>query len=110
MSTKKVKKYASSLKAKVVLEAIKEEKTIAQIGSEFSINPFNVKAWKKQFFDNIEVVFDRELQVKEYKEALAASQGKTDELYRQIGELTAQLNWAKKKSKQVGLQVEAWNG
>lgn len=109
MSKKKVKKYSAAIKAKVVLAAIKEEKTIAQIGSDFEINPFNVKAWKKQFLENMEVVFDRELQVKAYKDALENEQNKTDELHRQIGELTAQLNWAKKKSRSVGIQYEAWN-
>lgn len=60
MSVKNVKKYSNSTKGKVVLAAIKEEKTMAEIGSEFEIHPCNIKAWKKQFLDNIEVVFDRE--------------------------------------------------
>lgn len=110
MSTKKVKKYSNSLKSKVILAAIKEEKTMAEIGSEFEIHPCNIKAWKKQFLDNIEVVFDREHEVKSYKDALKTEQKKTDELHRQIGELTAQLNWSKKKSREAGLPVEVWNG
>jgi uncharacterized coiled-coil DUF342 family protein len=43
------------------------------------------------------------MQVKAYKEELASTQDKMDELYRQIGELTTQLSWAKKKSKELGL-------
>ena len=46
MSKKQTKRFPNALKAKVALAAIKEEKTLAQIGSEFEINPFNVKAWK----------------------------------------------------------------
>jgi len=100
---KKVKKYSASVKAKVVLAALKENKTIAEIGSEYNIHPCNIKGWKRQFLENAEVVFDRELQVKSYKEELREEREKTDELYRQIGELSTKLNWAKKKSEELGL-------
>jgi transposase-like protein len=106
MSKKQVKKYPASLKAKVALVAVREEKTLAQIGSDFGINPFNVKFWKKQFLENIEVVFDKELQVKAIKTELESERRKIDELHRQIGELTAKLSWAKKKSAEAGLQYE----
>ena len=103
MSKKQTKRFPNALKAKVALAAIKEEKTLAQIGSEFEINPFNVKAWKKQLLDNVEVVFDRENQVRDFKEQLAEERSKTDELHRQIGELSTRLKWAKKKSIEAGL-------
>jgi hypothetical protein len=103
MSKKQVKRFTNAIKAKVALAAIKEDKTLAQIGSEYQINPFNVKAWKKQLLDNIEVVFDRENLVKEYKDQLLHEKSKTDELHRQMGELSAKLNWAKKKSTEAGL-------
>lgn len=102
MSTKKqVKKYSAKEKAKIVLETLREDKTIAQIGSENNVHPRNIQNWRKQFLENIEVVFDREQIVKQYKEALIAEAFRTDELHRQIGELTAQLNWAKKKSREA---------
>ena len=106
MSKKTMQKYNANLKAKVVLTALKEEKTFAQIGSDFGINPLNIKSWKKQFLENIEVVFDRELQVKKIKSELEFERNKSDDLYRQIGELTAKLNWAKKKSAEAGIQYE----
>jgi transposase-like protein len=101
---KKPKKYLLSLKRSVALAAIREEKTIGAIASEYEVPPHNVKFWKKQLLDNLEVVFDSEKQVKKYKEALAAESQKTDELHRQIGSLTSQLNWAKKKSKEIGYE------
>ncbi len=104
MSTKKqVKKYSAKEKSKIVLETLKEDKTIAQIGSENNVHPKNIQNWRKQFLENVEIVFDREQLVKQYKEALIAEASKTDELHRQIGELTAQLNWAKKKSREAEL-------
>jgi len=104
MSIKKqVKKYSAKEKSRIVLETLKEDKTIAQIGSEYNVHPRNIQNWRKQFLENIEVVFDREQLVKQYKEALIAEASKTDELHRQIGELTAQLNWSKKKSREAEL-------
>ncbi len=104
MSTKKVKKYTAAQKGKLALEAIKEEKTLAQIGSENKIHPKNIRYWKKQLLDNIEVVFDKEQLVREYKKSLKESEEEIDELHRQIGELTYQFNWAKKKSERFGIR------
>lgn len=104
MSKKTVKKYSAGIKAKVVLATLREDKTIAQIGSEYGINPFNVKFWKRQFLDNIEVVFDKDLQVKAIKTELETERRKIDELHRQIGELSSKLSWAKKKSAEAGIQ------
>ena len=105
MSTKKgIKKYSAKEKSKIILEVLKDNKTIAQIGSDNNIHPRNIQYWRKQFLENIEVVFDREYIIKEYKEALRNKASETDELHRQIGELTAQLNWAKKKSKEAELR------
>jgi transposase len=100
---KQIKRFTNAFKGKVALAAIREEKTLAQIGSDYEVNPFNVKAWKKQLLDNIEVVFDRENQVRDYKLQLVEERSKTDELHRQIGQLSTQLNWAKKKSTEAGI-------
>jgi len=100
---RRVKKYTATVKAKVILATLKENKTIAEIGSEYNIHPCNVKNWKCQFLDNIEVVFDREVQVKIYKDALREEHHKTDDLYRQIGKLTTQLSWAKKNLRSLDL-------
>lgn len=107
MSIKKqVKKYSAKEKSKIVLETLKEDKTIAEIDSENNIHPRNIQNWRKQFLENIEVVFDREQIVKQYKETLIAEASKTDELHRQIGELTAQLNWAKKNLKKLNSSIK----
>lgn len=95
--TKQTKNYPSTFKAQLVIEALKEEKTIAQIGSENNTPPRNIQLWKKQFIENADVVFDREVAVKKYQEKLHQEQEKIDFLHKQIGELTVELNWMKKK-------------
>ena len=103
MSRKKCEQFSVGFKTKLVLESLKEEKTLAQISSEHGIDPKNLSYWRAQFLDNAEIVFNQKKVVSEYKEALKNEISRTDELHRQIGELTSQLNWAKKKSKEAGL-------
>ncbi|PHJ39941.1 hypothetical protein P378_00025 [Desulforamulus profundi] len=42
------KSYSGEFKAKVVLEILKEEKTISQIASEYGIHPNQLLKWKKR--------------------------------------------------------------
>lgn len=104
MSKKSSKKYSTKIKRAVALAAIKEDKTIGQIGSDHAVPPHNVKFWKKQLLDNLEVVFDRDHQVKQYKDELLKTKAEKDELHRQIGKLTVELNWVKKKSEELGFE------
>jgi len=105
MSKRKVKKYSSSFKARVVLEALKEEKTLSQIGSEYRVDPKNIHNWKKEFLANAELVFDKEKAVSEFKEQIKDKERQIDALYRQNGKLNLLLDWAKKKSQEYGLPV-----
>ena len=56
----KRKSYTPEFKAEIVLEAIKGEKIISQIASEFEIHPTLVSKWKKQFLENSYKVFSSE--------------------------------------------------
>ena len=40
--------YGAAFKAKSALEAVKGEKTVAQIASEFGVHPNQVRKWKDQ--------------------------------------------------------------
>lgn len=87
------KNYNAAFKAKVALEAIKQEKTISQISSEFGVHPNLVGKWKKQMLQELPSLFTgkRKKVTKEAEEL-------QDELYRQIGQLKVELEWLKKKS------------
>ena len=91
--------YTTKLKAQVVLELLREEQTISQLSSKYEIHPNQITRWKKAVLEGIPGLLEdkRRKDVKEAeKEALI------QELYAQIGELTAKLNWLKKKS---GIEV-----
>ena len=103
MSKKKVKRFPAEFKAQVVLEALKGEQTLNQIASNFRVDPRNIQYWKREFLQNMELVFDKEKAVSEYKEQLKDKERQIDDLYRQNGKLNVLLEWAKKKSKEYGL-------
>jgi putative transposase len=104
MSTKKIKRYENSFKARVVLDALRGDKTINEVASEHQIIPYNIKAWKRQFLENMDYVFDKERAVEIYKDRLQEKEELLDELYKQIGKLNTQLEWAKKKSREAGIE------
>ena len=88
--------HSAAFKSKVALEAVKKEKTIAQLSSEFGIHPNQITQWRKQLLDELPDIFSRKRKKKESDaEALEA------ELYRQIGQLKVELDWLKKKSEQL---------
>ena len=90
------KHYTARQKAKIVLEILKEERSIAQIASEYGIHANQLYKWKAQAIEKLPDVFEDErkdvrLQKAEHERAL-------NELYAEIGRLTTQLAWLKKKS------------
>ncbi len=91
------KKHDGAFKARVALEAVKGEKTIAQIASEYSVHGNQIGQWKKRLLDELPSLFS-DRRKREEKE----SESEVDELYRQIGRLKVELDWLKKKSKILG--------
>jgi len=86
----KKKKYPKQFKARVALEALKGEKSIAQISSEFDVHNNMISKWKKQLKDNIAGIFVR----KNEREPDAERQ--IDNLHRQIGKQQVEIDWLKK--------------
>lgn len=89
---KKRRSFSGSFKAKVALEALKEEKTLAELASEYSVHSNQITKWKKHLLNEIPHVFS-----KSTHQDLKAQQTREDELYRQIGQLKVELDWLKKK-------------
>jgi transposase-like protein len=95
--------YSAEFKTSVVLEALREEKTIAEIASEKNVDPKSIKDWKKEFLANSSVIFDRKKEIIPYKDKILEKDKEIEELYKQIGKLTVEVNWAKKKVRECGL-------
>lgn len=92
----KGKRISASLKAQIVLEALREDKSVAQIASENHIHPNQIHKWKKQALENFIQLFEEDRQGVRVREA--EHEKELNELYAEIGRLSAQLTWLKKKS------------
>ena len=88
--------FSAKTKADVVLEVLKGEKELNVIASEKEIAPNQIRKWKNEFTENAALVFDNKRD-KEYKQKQQEFTAKEDELYKNIGQLTTQINWLKKK-------------
>jgi transposase-like protein len=84
------KKHTAEFKAKVALEAAKEFKTTNELASQYQVHPGQISQWKKQLLEHIADVFTTQ------KKSIDHAK-KFDELYRQIGEVTVERDWLKKK-------------
>jgi transposase-like protein len=93
----KRKRYNGAFKARVGLEAILGVKTVAQIAREYQVHPVQVSQWKTVIRERLPELFETGPQSTGNAEAVIA------QLHEKIGELTVDLDWLKKKSKQLGL-------
>ena len=85
--------HGAAFKARVALEAVKGEKTIAQLSSEVGVHSNQIRQWRKQLLEEIPQIFsDRHRKEDRDREDLVS------ELYQQIGQLRVELDWLKKKS------------
>ena len=91
------RRYDASFKAKVALEAIKGERTIAEIASESGVHPNQIAKWKKQLLEEAPEIFSRGR-----KKGKRKTEDLESELYQQIGKLKVELDWLKKKSQLFG--------
>jgi putative transposase len=88
------KNHTSSFKAQLVLEMLKEEKTVSELASAYGVHPTMLHRWKKQVVADLPGLFERN---KDAKATQEASEQKIEELYTEIGRLSTQLSWLKKK-------------
>ena len=87
------KTYSANFKAKVALAAIKEDKTMAELSSEFEVHRAQIQKWKKDALEELPNFFSTKRKKKEKNNAELV-----DELYKQIGQLKVENDWLKKKS------------
>lgn len=90
------KTYDKKFKATVALEAIKGEKTIAEIASQYEVHPNAVSKWKKQAMQSLPDIFTRGKKKKD-----KSKKQLQDELYKQIGRLKVENEFLKKKYDQI---------
>lgn len=90
------RKFTPEEKARIVLEILREEKSVAQLASENGIHTNVLNRWKTEAIQNLSQLFvdDRKGMTKmknEYEKQI-------NELYAEVGKLSTQLAWLQKKS------------
>ena len=99
MSRKIRRQFDGSFKSKVVIEALKERKTLSELCKQFELHPNQITDWKKQVLSGLPDFFDTgQNTVSKISEVDIDSI--TSPLYQQIGQLKVELDYVKKKSAQ----------
>ena len=88
------KMFSDEFKAKVGLEALKGQKTVAELASEFDVHPTQINTWRALIKDRTASLFGHGdgKELKEKDELI-------ERLYKNIGQLQVDVDWLKKKLK-----------
>jgi transposase len=86
--------FSAAYKAKVAIEAIREQQTTSELAQKYQLHPNQINQWKKEFLSKASTVFDKG---KAHLDELEAMKKTQDELYREIGQLKMDRDWLKKK-------------
>ena len=88
----KRKRYSSEFKAKVAVDALKEQKTLSELANQYQIHSVQISTWKKQLLDGSASIFKNSTNNNQKKQ-----QNLEAHLYQEIGRLKIELDWLKKK-------------
>lgn len=90
------RKFSADFKAKVALEAVRNQQTLAELAVKFDVNPVMISKWKGELLENIAAAFEK-------KGAAEKESVDTQELYAQIGQLKVENEFLKKNFKRLGM-------
>lgn len=90
MSTKR-KNYSAEFKAKVALEAIRDEKTLVELAAKYQVHPNLVTKWKRQAIDGMVGAFSGKAERND-----ASHEEQIKELHAKIGQLTVERDFLSK--------------
>ncbi len=88
------KQYTAAFKTRVVQELFKEEKTLTQIAAAYEVHPTQLKQWRAVALEGLPSLFEKQDSTAELKRV---HEQQLTELYAEIGKLSTQVAWLKKK-------------
>ena len=88
------KVYSATFKAQLVLELLKETKTISELTAEYQVHPNVLRTWRDQAVKALPAVFEKRDSL---IDAQAAHAKQLEELYAEIGRLTTPVTFLKKR-------------
>ena len=103
---KKRQTFSKDFKAKVALEALREESTIQEIAVKYGVHPNQISQWKAQAIAGMADLFERP---NKKSEETRRQEEKENEYLKTIGEQKVELDFLKKKYRQLyGIEPPAW--
>ena len=90
MTKQSRRKFSAEFKAKVALEAIKNEKTLAELAHQFEVIAVTISKWKGEFLERMSLVFENSTSKRSGKVSVHL-----DNLYAQIGQLKVENDFLK---------------
>ena len=87
------KQYSPKFKARVAIEAIRGERTLNQLASQFRVHPVQIAHWRRAALEQLEEIF-----VDGRKRKPRSAEADQGALYEEIGRLKVELDWLKKKA------------
>ena len=87
------KSYPADFKAKVALEAVKGERSLAELSSRYEVHGTQIGQWRKVLLAGLPEIFSDRRHRKEQNEEVEKAR-----LFEEIGRLKVELDWLKKKS------------
>lgn len=91
------KKFEAGFKAKVALEALRGEKTMAELSSDYGVHANMILRWKQELLQGAAGIFNNR-----HGKQDNSQEEKVDKLYKSIGELKVENDWLKKKLEILG--------
>ena len=92
------RKFSPAFKAKVALEAVKNQQTLAELAKKFDLNSVVIFKWKAEFLENLSATFER-------SESTDVQDQDTEKLYAAIGQLKVGNEFFKKSCKRLGIEI-----
>ena len=92
------RKFSPAFKAKVALEAVKNQQTLAELAKKFDLNSVVISKWKAEFLENLSATFER-------SESTEVQDQDTEKLYAAIGQLKVENEFLKQSCKRLGIEI-----
>ena len=87
------RKHSPAFKAKVALEALKGQETVAQLAASYEVHPGQIQAWKKALTEGASGVFGNGKEQKSRNDAALIAR-----LYQEIGQLKVERDFLAERS------------
>ncbi len=85
--------YTSEYKVKLVLEVLREERTLGEIAAAKGINPNQLRNWKREFLERVTGIFDETRQSREHKKSAREAEEEKFRMLKTIGQLTMERDY-----------------